>query len=304
MTFVVAALTLESGVLVWVVIATAWIVGLRGVSTRGAGRSSPRCSPGTSLLRFWYLDTGSAVARRSARPDSCSSASTPSELQQRFGDRRVVFYAYNVAASLLSVLLSEPRDGLFVAARAWRGGDVHPHAYLTVLSSLAMTMVMVWAAFTWWRRGSTLRPERTTGDRGGRRHRRRTPCCRSHTPRTTSLPWPACSTRSPRSRPSARRSSTRRPAASRAGCSSRRRCCARLGVGDAQLRRSPRHRTSTRSGPATTGRSAAALAGGGTLAEGAAAGSRSSSGCGMTRSTAEVPNPQMLPEWRGQWFGD
>ena len=34
LTLAVAALTLESGILVWVVVATAWIVGLRGVSTR------------------------------------------------------------------------------------------------------------------------------------------------------------------------------------------------------------------------------------------------------------------------------
>src|SRR5262249_1060107 len=34
-TFVCAALTLESGVLVWVVIAAAWLCGFRGVSTRG-----------------------------------------------------------------------------------------------------------------------------------------------------------------------------------------------------------------------------------------------------------------------------
>ena len=80
----------------------------------------------------------------------------PSELERRFGDRRVVFYAYNVAASLVSVLFSEPHDGLFVATRAWRGDDVHPAPYLTVLSSLAMTILMAWAAFTWWRRGSTL----------------------------------------------------------------------------------------------------------------------------------------------------
>jgi hypothetical protein len=153
-TFAFAALTLESGVLIWVVIATAWIVGLRGVSARGLVLVTALLA-GYFVLRFWYLDTGlpSLTERTSGY---FLERLEPSELQQRFGDRRLVFYAYNVLASVLSVLFSEPRDGLFVATRAWRGGDVHPHAYLTVLSSLAMTMVMVCGAFVWLRRRTPL----------------------------------------------------------------------------------------------------------------------------------------------------
>lgn len=156
--FAFAALTLESGVLIWVVIATAWVVGLRGVSARGLALVTALLA-GYFVLRFWYLDTGlpSLTERTSGY---FLERLEPSELQQRFGDRAFVFYAYNVVASILSVLFSEPRDGLFVAARAWRGGDVHPHAYLTVLSSLAMTIVMACTAFAWlrtaWRKGSPL----------------------------------------------------------------------------------------------------------------------------------------------------
>jgi hypothetical protein len=148
-TFAFAALTLESGVLIWVVIATAWIAGLRGVSTRGLVFVTALLA-GYFVLRFWYLDTGlpSLTERTSG---FFLERLEPKEIQQRFGDRRLVFYAYNVAASLLSVLFSEPRDGLFAATRAWRGGDVHPFAYLTVLSSLGMTMVMLWAGGRWLR---------------------------------------------------------------------------------------------------------------------------------------------------------
>jgi hypothetical protein len=149
LTFVCAALTLESGVLIWVVIATAWILGQRGVSTRGLAFVTALLA-GYFVLRFWYLDTGlpSLTERTSG---VFLERLEPSEIQQRFGDRRLVFYAYNVVASFLSLLFSEPRDGLFVATRAWRGGDVHPQAYLTVLSSVAMTLTMVWAALQWWR---------------------------------------------------------------------------------------------------------------------------------------------------------
>jgi hypothetical protein len=153
LTFVFAALTLESGVLIWVVIATAWILGLRGVSTRGLVFVTALLA-GYFVLRFWYLETGlpSLTERTSG---FFLERLEPSEIKQRFGDRRLVFYAYNVVASILSVLFSEPRDGLFVATRAWRGGDVHPQAYLTVLSSVAMTLTMVWAAVHRWR-GSAL----------------------------------------------------------------------------------------------------------------------------------------------------
>jgi len=154
LTFACAALTLESGILVWVVIAAAWLVGLRGVSARGLAFVTILLA-GYFMLRFWYLETGlpSLTERTSG---FFLERLEPSEIQQRFGDRAFVFYAYNVMASALSVFLSEPRDGLFVATRAWRGGDVHPHAYLTVLSSFGMTMVMVWAASWWWRRGAPL----------------------------------------------------------------------------------------------------------------------------------------------------
>lgn len=158
-TFAVAALTLESGVLIWVVIATAWLVGLRGVSTRGLVLVTALLV-GYFALRFMFLETGlPSLAERTS--GFGFERLEGAELQQRFGDRAYVFYAYNVGVSLLSVLFSEPVAGQFVATRAWLRSDVHPHAYLTVLSSLALTMMMVWAAVRSWR-------QRTPLDRSGR----------------------------------------------------------------------------------------------------------------------------------------
>jgi len=157
--FAAAALTLESGLLIWVTIAAAWVVGLRGVSTRGLVLMTVLLA-GYFFLRFWYLDTGlpSLTERTSG---FWIERLEPREIQQRFGDRRFVFYAYNVGASLLSVLFSEPRDGLFAATRAWLRSDVHPLAYLTVLSSLALTAVMAWTTVAWWWRRTPLqRPGR------------------------------------------------------------------------------------------------------------------------------------------------
>jgi hypothetical protein len=154
LTLAAAALTLESGILVWVVIVTAWLTGLRGVSLRGVVLVTALLA-GYFTLRFWYLDTGmpSLTERTSG---FLFERLEGSQIQDRFGDRVLVFYAYNVGAALLSIFLSEPRDGLFAATRAWSRSDVHPHAYLTVLSSLALTLMMVGAAAAWWRTRSPL----------------------------------------------------------------------------------------------------------------------------------------------------
>jgi hypothetical protein len=159
LTFVAASLTLESGVLVWVIIVAAWLCGLRGVSTRGVLLVTALLA-GYFLLRFVYLETGMpSLTERSS--GFLLERLEPSELQKRFASAPLVFYAYNVGASLLSVLVSEPREGVFVAIRAWLQKDVHPRVYLQVLSSLGMTAMIVWAAYRWWRRGTPLdRPER------------------------------------------------------------------------------------------------------------------------------------------------
>jgi hypothetical protein len=159
LTFACAALTLESGVLVWVVIVAGWLCGFRGVSTRGVVLVTGLVG-GYFLLRFWYLNTGlPSLTERST--GFLLERLEPSEIQKRFGDAPMVFYAYNVAASLLSVLFSEPREGVFVAVRAWMRDDVQPREYLAVLSSIGLTAVMGWAAIRWWRQDQPLgRPER------------------------------------------------------------------------------------------------------------------------------------------------
>lgn len=148
--FLIAALTLESGLLIWVVVGAAWIAGLRGISARGLAAIT-LLFIAYFVVRFEYLQTGvPSLAERSS--GFLLDKLEPAELQRRFGDGPFVFYAYNVAASLLSVLFSEPRDGLLVAARAWRGGDVPPRIYLAVISSCVTTMTIGWWAIARWRR--------------------------------------------------------------------------------------------------------------------------------------------------------
>jgi len=147
--FACAALTLESGLLVWVVLAGAWWSGLRGVSLRGLALCTLllACYAG---LRFVYLDTGmpSLIERTSG---FLFERLEPEELQRRFGADPTGFYAYNVVASLLSVALAEPRAGVFVATRAWfQQSAASPQVWITVASSVACTgLIGAWAITGW-----------------------------------------------------------------------------------------------------------------------------------------------------------
>jgi hypothetical protein len=142
LTFIIASLTLESGLLVWVVIVTAWACGMRGVSRRGLVALTVLLG-GYFLVRFWLLSVGTpGFNERSS--GFLLSMLEPEEIQQRFGSSPGVFYAYNVATSFLSVLFSEPDGGLFEGVRAWMAGDVPPRVYLAVASSCLSTGLIAW----------------------------------------------------------------------------------------------------------------------------------------------------------------
>jgi hypothetical protein len=142
--FAAAVLTLESGVLVWVVVAAAWIAGWRGVSSRGLALMTV-CLGAYLYARFGYLSTGvPTLAERSS--GYLLSILDPPELERRFGERPWLFYGYNVGASMLSVLFSEPQAGVFTAVRAWLDDRVMPRVIIPLATSLATTALIVWVA--------------------------------------------------------------------------------------------------------------------------------------------------------------
>lgn len=144
LTFVVAALTLESGLLVWVVAVTAWAVGWRGISTRGVAAMTALVA-GYVYLRFLFVSAGLPdLSERSS--GFLLAVLDPPELQQRFGDRVMWFYAYNVVASAFSVLFSEPSGGVFLTAVQWLEGDLRPRVVIPLITSAATTILLAWAA--------------------------------------------------------------------------------------------------------------------------------------------------------------
>lgn len=142
--FAAAALTLESGLLVWVVAVAARIAGLRGVSMRGLTGMTVLLA-GYLAGRFLWLETGTpALSERSA--GFLLAVLEPDELQRRFGAWPYGFYAYNVLASVSAVLFSEPQSGVFVAVRSVLQGDAPPRVLLAAATGLPTTALIVWAA--------------------------------------------------------------------------------------------------------------------------------------------------------------
>ncbi len=141
---VAAALTLESGLLVWVVALAAWLVGWRGISARGVAAMTVIVA-GYLYFRFVHLSTGvPGLTERST--GYLFEVLDPPALEQRFGEHPFWFYAYNVVTSALSVLLSEPQAGVFTAVRAWRDSRLLPRDVIPVVTSLATTALLLWRA--------------------------------------------------------------------------------------------------------------------------------------------------------------
>jgi hypothetical protein len=146
--FIVAALTLETGLLLWVVFIGAALVGARGLSR--SGLAAVTVLLGVYLYaRFVLLDVGTpALIERSS--GFGFSVLDPPELIERFGDNPLPLYLYNIVSSVFSVLLSEPTAGVFRITRAVTTGSVLPVMIVNLVASAGVLALL--AAFAWTRR--------------------------------------------------------------------------------------------------------------------------------------------------------
>jgi hypothetical protein len=160
-TLALAALTLESGVIVWVVITAAWLVGMPGVSRRSVVLVSAFLAA-YFWMWFGYYNVGVAtVDERST--GFLFERLDPDQIRDRFGENLRPLYAYNVATSMLSVLFSEPRAGVWVTLRAFMTGTAEPREYVHLGSSLFATGLI--AAYVIDRLRSGVRWPATLADR-------------------------------------------------------------------------------------------------------------------------------------------
>lgn len=149
-----ALFTLETGALVIVIFTAAYLAGLRGVS-RAAMLAAGVVLAGYVYLRFGPMRVGIPdLLERSAGFGVATRE--PAELARLFAGGEFLFYGYNVACSLLTVLFSEPRGGVWILTRDLLAGDVQPWMIINVgTSALAMLLLgrFVMTRAGRWRRG-------------------------------------------------------------------------------------------------------------------------------------------------------
>ena len=120
--FAVASLTVETGLLIWVVFVGAALVGGRGLSRVGLAGLMVLLA-GYFYIRFVMFDVGSpGLVERSS--GFGFGVLDPEDLVARFGGNPIPFYLYNIVTSALSVLLSEPTAGVFRVTAAIVRGEV------------------------------------------------------------------------------------------------------------------------------------------------------------------------------------
>lgn len=139
--FAIASLTLESGLIVWVVFAASRLVGWRGVSWKGIALATLLLGA-YMYLRFGYLDTGTPGLDERATGFGLGRLDRD-EVVARFADAPYVLYAYNIASSVVSVVLSEPRGGTWEITRRWLDGEMTPSMIVALSSSLIATGFIV-----------------------------------------------------------------------------------------------------------------------------------------------------------------
>lgn len=140
--FVTAALTLESGLVVFGVALAAYMAGLRGIS-RGALIAMAILGVAYLVLRVPVLHmTGNVIGER--QTGFGTEMLTTSELRARFGNMSWLLYGYTILCSFVTVPLSQPVAGQWTALAPW-DPQAPPLFFLNDIgTSLVTTAVVVW----------------------------------------------------------------------------------------------------------------------------------------------------------------
>jgi len=148
MLFVFAALTVESGLLVAVVVVAAYLAGARGVSRRGIA-TIVLLVAGYLFVRFVVLHVGAPGLQERSSGFGFSTRE-PDQLARMFGGSALPFYIYNAVSSFLSVLFSEPRAGIWGVTRGIVQGESSVAGLVNLVASGLGTLVI--AFYVWHRR--------------------------------------------------------------------------------------------------------------------------------------------------------
>lgn len=130
----------EQGLVLVPLIVMAWLTGAPGV-TKWTALATTAVTLAYLGLRFSTRGTWQPFEQAVGLGFHILSAS---EANARFGAAPLAMYAYNAAATLASILFSEPTTGEFRFTRDLLEGVAAPWQFNHVLSSLALTTLLAW----------------------------------------------------------------------------------------------------------------------------------------------------------------
>lgn len=147
---VVGALSVESGLLVGVIVVAGYGVGWRGVSRWGLVAVCVGLA-GYLGARYFLLNVGTPGLDERSTGFGLAILD-PREVQARFGAHPLPLYAYNVLASIGSLLFAEPRGGVFWVTRAALRRDLAPWMFVNVVACTATSVLLVTHVIRGWDR--------------------------------------------------------------------------------------------------------------------------------------------------------
>jgi hypothetical protein len=143
--FVLAMLTLESGVLLLPIAAACYIAGLRGISRRGLFALAA-VAAAYAMLRIGYLGMEGAQLGERVTGFGAGTLSSAEQIE-RFSRNPAPLYLYNVVMAAFNVLLSQPEIGQWTLVYEWQRGDAPPGLWLAFGSSAATSALIAWYIF-------------------------------------------------------------------------------------------------------------------------------------------------------------
>jgi hypothetical protein len=162
----VATLSLEFGILIVPVLTVLWWFGAPGISWRGVAAMLVAVAA-YGAIRFTFGDHSGELTLWADSGFGFQNLDADT-LRARFGDAPWVLWIYNVGGTMLTVLFSEPRDGVYSFVESLLARDMETWQWFQVGSS-ALTTLVIAAGLV---RGWPWKEERRQGVPGDREERR------------------------------------------------------------------------------------------------------------------------------------
>ena len=136
----VATLSLEFGVLIIPVVITLWWFGAPGVSRRGVAAMLAAAAVYLTI-RFTFGDHSGDTTLWADSGFGFQNLNADA-LRARFGSTPWILWIYNVVATTLTVMFSEPRDGAYSFIESLLARDMEPWQWFQVGSSALTTLII------------------------------------------------------------------------------------------------------------------------------------------------------------------